>query len=1015
MKVRIGAAKPVLRVKMYPDLDAALQVEGGISTLVRAYAKHASIANLEFVDSVDDADVVAVHAGVQTMIRSKPLVAHCHGLYWTGDDNTLGEGHFESNAAVIQSLREADVVTVPSRWVAEPLRRDMHLDPEILPHAIDASMTKTAHNGGYVLWNKTRIGDACNVDALKALATAYPATQFKTTLYEGMRKRNVSVIGVLPHEQMLETVAAADVYLSTAKETFGIGTLEALAAGVPVLGWAEGGNLDLVEHGITGYLAKPGDYKDLSFGFAFIRQRRDEMSEHCRAAASKYTWPVIMRRLRAIYEQAIAVHSHFATRAVTVVIPCYNKAETLGRAIDSALDQTQPPAAVIVVDNNSTDNSAQVANSYGKRVHYTNCSEQGVAHARNSGIALATTPYVCCLDADDSIAPSFLETCVSTLADNPALGASYTGLTAHDAEGNMQVSAWPGEYDFDAFLQRKNQVPTCCVFRRDVWARLGGYRQRYAPRGAGAEDAEFWLRMGAYGYPAKKATAEGLFHYRLHGGATSNPEYREMDWTWWHPWTRDGRHPFASAATPHLFSHLVHAYDKPKVSVVIPCTPHHLPLLRDALDSVEAQGLREWEAIVVLDFDGHEDEVLAMHTAYPFVTFLRNKGRHGAGRARNVGAARARGQFLLFLDADDFMHPTALERLVGEADEYGEPVVVYSDYTGHAFIETGLAEQMRRAGRLLSYDPHDSYAHISYEAFEYDCERAQRQPDAKSKDEPYLWCLVSSLVPRRLHDEIGGFDEEMESWEDWDYWLRLARKGICFTRVRERLIDYRFFSGTRRESGRQLAGDLLQYITRKYSEEAPMPCGRCGRRSPQWIAEQQKQAAIPRPVAIPQLKGQAVNEKDLIMVRLIDGNIGQHPIYGGVTRFNYGYRAHGDEFLMYIDDYKSRRDNFEIVEGSSGTPPVPPPVEKPVETPVEKPVEVKTKPVEAKAKPAGRVIDEIPGVSPQAIDELRKAGFATFEAVLEAGADALIDLPYIGTATASRILNYARTAVKVRK
>ena len=67
------------------------------------------------------------------------------------------------------------------------------------------------------------------------------------------------------------------VYLSTSQETFGIGTVEALAAGVPVLGWASGGNLDIVQHMKTGYLAEVGDYDDLQRGLELVHRQPERV------------------------------------------------------------------------------------------------------------------------------------------------------------------------------------------------------------------------------------------------------------------------------------------------------------------------------------------------------------------------------------------------------------------------------------------------------------------------------------------------------------------------------------------------------------------------------------------------------------------------------------------------------------------------------------------------------------------------------------------------------------------
>ena len=99
---------------------------------------------------------------------------------------------------------------------------------------------------------------------------------------------------------------------------------------------------------------------------------------------------------------------------------------------------------------------------------------------------------------------------------------------------------------------------------------------------------------------------------------------------------------------------------------------------------------------------------------------------------------------------------------------------------------------------------------------EYDCERAQRQPDPKDM---YIWNLITSLVPKAYHAQIGGFDESMESWEDWDYWIRLASVGKCFSRLPELLVVYRFYTGNRRETGLQQYPYLIQYLQDKYKKE----------------------------------------------------------------------------------------------------------------------------------------------------------------------------------------------------
>lgn len=902
-----------IRVWMLPEKNAAAEDRGGIPTLVRAYYQHGPLANIEYVDKQEDAQVLAVHAGMKTGLRGKPVVAHVHGLYWTAEDAQTDIFHRQVNASVIESIREAHVVTVPSQWVAQVIRRDMRLEPVVLPHGVDTkNISSTQPSGHYVLWNKNRIADACNPDAVAFLAERFPDREFHTTLWNHSKKKNVRVIGLQSHDDMLKTIERSFLYLSTAKETFGIGTLEALAAGVPVLGWAEGGNLDLVSHKQTGYLAQPGNYEDLAAGYKWLEANRMRMRDVCRRAADEYKWLDVSKKLRSVYLSAIRAFDLRSSRKVSVVVPCYNKGNTLAKTLDSILAQTLPAADIFVVDNNSTDNTAQVVEQYAEKgVRYLHEEKQGVAHARNAGIEKAHSPYICCLDADDSIAPEFLATCVDTLIEDPTLGVAYTRLLPIVNGQAQRISQWPNEYNFDAFLEKRNQVPTCAVFRKDVFARLGGYRQRYAPGGAGAEDAEFYLRMGARGYKAKLATQEPLFLYSMGQGFTSRAEYKEPDWTWWHPWAKDrAKLPFAALAKTAYGSHMVRSYSKPKVSVVIPCAGHHVDTLMDVLDSLDAQTFLDWEVVVVLDFPQNEykQRVSSLKQAYPFAQWVYGT-QQGAGAARNLGAILSSAPNLLFLDADDFLHPQALEVMFSARQDKQEPEIIYTDYTGHAYIEENLAKELAERNRLLSHDKTDGYAHVSYQSLEYDCERAIKQPELNK--EPYIWCLVSALVPRLYHVAIGGFDEKMESWEDWDYWLRMARAGFCFRRVAQRLVDYRFYSGTRRELGRQIAKDLIQYLTEKYKGEKPMPCGGCGRKRASAIAQQDAQS--PLRLAAPQLGATGMGGS-LILVRLNDNNIGTHPIVGGVTRTSYGYRSHGDEFFVAQSDYEARKDLFLLVE-----------------------------------------------------------------------------------------------------
>ena len=796
-----------MKVLSVPAIYQLGKGESGINTVIRAYYRHGPDYDIQFVPSgSDDFDLVAAHAGMASNYPAgTPVVSHVHGLYWTADYHMPSWAQ-RANKRVVDSVRQATSITVPSKWVAEVFQRDMHLTPNILPHGIDWDDWQGGEaDGGYVLgYAKNRSGmDVCDPSFLSQFALRFPKVQFLST-FANSNPPNLKVTGLLPHEKMKRTIQGASVYINTTKETWGITMLEAMASGVPVLAFNAGGARELVQHGVTGYLARPENYDDLAQGLDYCLRHRKQLGANAREHARSFTWEKAVEQLSAIYRSAIEPEEP----TVGIVIPVYNKpVEQVRRAVDSAVNQTKR-CSVVVVDDGSDDKSylAGIASDY-EGVRIVQQENRGVAHARNAGIAsLEQCKYVCCLDSDDWIDPHFIEVCVRELEEDRSLGVAYTGLHFHKPDGTEGISPWPDGFNYDKQLKKQNQVPTCCVYRREIWERLGGYRQRYAPMGAGSEDAEFFTRIGAIGFYGKLVTKEGLFHYSwMSGQVSGNPDYQEVDWLAWHPWVKDTQHPFASVASPHNnWSHLVRQYDEPSVSVIIPVGPGHEALLLNALDSLQAQTFRYWEAIVVWDTDGE----YTYSTSHPFVRKI-DSGGVGSGAARNMGVDASRGDYLVYLDADDWLHPECLEKMVNTWGFEGK--AVYTDYVGIAHVEDvkGLAGNLQN--NIVARNEKTKETTIVYESANYSSVKALRQPE----DPPYIWNNVTTLIPKHWHYDIGGFDETMVSWEDVDYWWRMAWSGKDFVRIPEPLMAYRFSTGSRREKGLEDWDALLRYLKRK--------------------------------------------------------------------------------------------------------------------------------------------------------------------------------------------------------
>jgi glycosyltransferase involved in cell wall biosynthesis len=753
----------------------------GIGQVVLAQYALLPKLGIETVTDPDRADVTAAH--IENGELSRIDVLHCHGLYFSDVPHLPYAGwHTSVNARIAATARRAAKITVPSNWVAEPFRRDMRIEPAVIGHGINLGDWKRSKKpGGFVYYNKNRESDVCTSRWAYELAKR-GNNVVSTFMPRGeVSHRNMAVTGPVAHREVIQMMSEAGIYLATTLETFGIGTVEALAAGVPVLGFNWGGNADIVQHKENGYLVDPEDANGLIEGIDYIRRNWPRLSSAALESAKRYDWSNVIGQYAELYQAALTSRLEDEKSGVSVVITNYNYGKWVSDAINSALAQ-EVPCEVIVVDDGSTDNSREVISGYGEQVRAIFQENSGVAEARNAGIAAAKNEFVILLDADDRIDPAFSRILLGEMRRDRGLGIVYTGLNLMDAEGLDYAHAdWPPEFDWN--VQSKynvppsNCIPSACMIRRGMWRRAGGILQRFAP----GEDAEFWTRGLSVGYDAKRATFEGLFHYRNHGsGASKTRKYIATDA--YSPYLHDGDHPFAAPLRGKGVE--VRSYLNPAVSVIIPVGPGHRDIVSEAILSVTGQSLREWEVIVVND-SGESLEKL--RESYPFIKVLDTPGSKGAGHARNMGVDAARGPVVVFLDADDTLMPKALEKMLG-AFVGANGRYIYTDW----LADTGATLETRES------KPYNQSEWRMFHA---------------------VTVMMSTAQARQIR-----FDEDLPGWEDWEFFIKAAIYGFCGERLAEPLMVYRMNTGSRREimlengSMSPAGKQALENIRGKYAE-----------------------------------------------------------------------------------------------------------------------------------------------------------------------------------------------------
>ncbi len=237
-----------------------------------------------------------------------------------------------------------------------------------------------------------------------------------------------------------------------------------------------------------------------------------------------------------------------AALSVTVAICTFNDAHYLAEAIHSVLAQTRAPDEFIVIDDGSTDHTADVVAGYAEHVDIHVRPHEGLAAARNYALAITATRFLLFVDADDLLEPTTLETLVGLAARNrDGRVALYYG--ARREFGLRTGVQTPGPWDPNR-LAHHNYICVTALLERDTIVRVGGFCRD--DDGVGCEDWDLWLTLAGRGYRGRHTDAVTL-SYRVRdesmttGLLTQVTQLREvMDRR--HPWvTTAGSHPAARA------------------------------------------------------------------------------------------------------------------------------------------------------------------------------------------------------------------------------------------------------------------------------------------------------------------------------------------------------------------------------------------------------------------------------------------------------------------------------------
>jgi len=517
---------------------------------------------------------------------------------------------------------------------------------------------------------------------------------------------------------------------------------------------------------------------------------------------------------------------------VSIVVTCHNLGRYLVDCLNSVKTQSFADWECLIIDDFSDDETAEIGKTWEKndsRFRYLRTPENlKLPMARNFGFQNSKGEYILPLDADDMLAENALLTLAGELDKDKTIHIAYGHLDKINDNGeNRERNDWPmKEFSWYEQIAHLNQMPYSAMIRREVFERTGGYRRRHWR----AEDAPLWIKATSYGFRAKKVTQASTIIYRMRSDSKSMGEPGDGDWTSWFPFRLGATTGKEGAKLMRSYRGLSHPHPelvpwgaqgdppqgmrfwdvqdhtKPLLSFIIPVGPGHEHLLIDALDSVQSQIFQEWECIVVnATGEKWEDGFNSPVAGCPWARVIDAGKKLNPAQARNLGAQFAKAEAVFFLDADDMILPEAIEEM----------------YPLHIGTGGGLVY-----GDWIRSDSNIDIPLTYYEADEFVCGAVLKR----------MRHANPCIIPRWAHEKVGGYDEEIPGWEDWDYQIALQSVGVCSYRYAGASIVYRFREGSIREDSFGKKESILPIIREKwkdyYEGKKKMGCGKipCGKK-----------------------------------------------------------------------------------------------------------------------------------------------------------------------------------------
>ncbi|MFZ4619441.1 MAG: glycosyltransferase [Bacteroidota bacterium] len=520
---------------------------------------------LNRVTRIEDAGNVHIHFGPNfNMLASLfylnpevPTIVSFHGYDASKYIKEAGKGCYDFLFA------RADVITTPSEYMKKKLV-DHGCSPEkisIHRYGVNLSLFKVnpnKNNGKNIkLLSVSRLVEKKGLEySISALSKIKERSNVHYTIIGegplhtsltgliatlGLQK-NVEIVPFKDQQGVLQAMSETDIFVLTSvtaadgdQEGMPVSLVEAHAMGLPVVSTVHAGIPELVEHGVTGLLCKEKNVDQIAESMSALindEQLRRTFSLQARIRAEK-EFNIERQNDKLIKHFAEIRSRHSSAPFISICIPTYNRSEYLRDAIYSALTQSYPNFEIVVADDGSTDNTAEmVAGFQNDKIAYYKKEHSGAPATRNYAVSKAKGAYIVWLDSDDLLERTALESHVAVLTKYPETDVIYGHITITDKNKKkyqrLEYRDWSNDRKhLLAQLLLTNPIPNPgTMVKKSAYRKAGLYNTEFIR----AHDYEWWSR--AVPLLNFKLNDSDVCLWRQHGGNLGAGSNKKVDYSY---------------------------------------------------------------------------------------------------------------------------------------------------------------------------------------------------------------------------------------------------------------------------------------------------------------------------------------------------------------------------------------------------------------------------------------------------------------------------------------------------